>query len=206
VEPINSITTVDEVRNTKRRYARLGFPGSMGCIDCSGVEWTIRPTAPHGVHTGKDGKPVLRMEVLSDDYLRIWRILFGYPGSMNDLSILAHSPLMQKIRNGESPLAIPEVDIGSMTLSSFYFIVDGIYPRHRFYFINSYSKPRSHKEKAFSRQQEGVGKTVERVCCSAQWTFPDFGTLVRTLWEKGYWKHSPLMRYSSQRDDGVQEK
>jgi deoxycytidylate deaminase len=48
-----------------------------------------------------------------------------------------------------------------MTLSWFYYI-DGIYPRHRI-FINSYSKPRSHKENAFSRQQEGVRKNVERV-------------------------------------------
>jgi Plant transposon protein len=78
---------------------------------------------------------------------------------MNDLYIMAHSPLMQKIRNKEWPLAIPEVNIGSMTLSWFYFIVDGIYPRHRI-FINSYSKPWSHNEKAFSRQQEGVINTV----------------------------------------------
>jgi hypothetical protein len=120
------------------------------------------PTALHGVHTGKEGKQVLRMEVLADDYLRIWSISSGYPGSLNDLSIMARSPLMQRIRNGEWPLAIPEVNIGSMTLKGFYFIVDSIYPRHRI-FINSYSKPRSQKEKAFSRQQEGVRKTVERV-------------------------------------------
>jgi hypothetical protein len=92
------------------------------------------PTALHGAHTGKFGKPVLRMKVLCDDYLRIWSISFGYPESMNDLSIMAHSPLMQKIRNGEWPLAIPEVNIGSMTLSWFYFIVDGIYPRHRIFY------------------------------------------------------------------------
>jgi hypothetical protein len=33
------LPTVDEVRSIERRYARLGFPGSLGCIGCSGVEW-----------------------------------------------------------------------------------------------------------------------------------------------------------------------
>jgi hypothetical protein len=141
------------------------------------------PTALHGVHTGKEGKAVLRMEVLADEYLRIWSISFGYPGSLNNLSIMARSPLMQRMRNGEWPLAIPEVNIGSMTLSWFYFIVDGIYPRHRI-FINSYSKPRSQKEKAFSRQQEGVRKTVERVFAALNGRFLILARPFRVCGEK----------------------
>jgi Plant transposon protein len=73
------LPTVDEMRNIERRYERLGFPGSLGCIDCSGVEWKMCPTALHGVHTEEDGNPVLRMEVLSDDYCRIVKFISHTP-------------------------------------------------------------------------------------------------------------------------------
>jgi Plant transposon protein len=131
-----------EIRDIERRYSRLGFPGALGCIDCSSIYWSACPVAYHGRYVGKDGKPALRLEVLCDDYLRIWSCSFGFPASMNDISIMHHSPLFNKIVCGEWPLSRPETTISGFHVSWFYFLVDGIYPSYRI-FVNSYSDPRT---------------------------------------------------------------
>jgi Plant transposon protein len=56
----------------------------------------------------------------------------------------------------------PETMIGTMPLTWYYCLADGIYPRWRI-FIASITNPRTVKEKAFSKQQEAVRKCVERV-------------------------------------------
>jgi Plant transposon protein len=52
--------------------------------------------------------------------------------------------------------------IGTLPLTWYYYLADGIYPRWRI-FIASITNPRTAKEAAFSRQKEAVRKGVERV-------------------------------------------
>jgi Plant transposon protein len=55
------------------------------------------PKALQGIHVGKDGDPVLRMEVVCDLDIWIWSSTFGFPGMMNDQNILELSPLLNNV-------------------------------------------------------------------------------------------------------------
>lgn len=93
-----------ELMELSEYYARLGFPGCIGAVDCSGWEWKNCPVASHGQNKGKDCKPMLRVEVISDDKLMIWHVMFGSPGSKNDISIMSQSELCNDIRGGNGLL------------------------------------------------------------------------------------------------------
>jgi Plant transposon protein len=64
-----------------------------------------------------------------DDFLRIWHVNFGSPGSRNDISIYHQSRLFNDIRAGKWPDVEPEIIIGELSLTWFYTLSDGIYPK-----------------------------------------------------------------------------
>jgi Plant transposon protein len=154
-------TQIDLV-DIERVYAQLGFPGAIGCVDCASWEWYACPVAWQGNHKGKSKKPCNRMEIVCDDYLYIWHVMFGTPGSKNNINILHSSTLFNKIRTGAWPPCRPETVISGMPLTWYYYLTNGIYPRFRF-FVPTFSNPRNLKEKLFGKHQEGARKSVERV-------------------------------------------
>eukprot|EP00171_Calliarthron_tuberculosum_P003935 IDg3935t1 len=64
--------TEQELEKICKEYARLGFPGCVGSLDCASWEWTMCPVAWRRNHVAGKRKPCLRMEAICDDYLRIW--------------------------------------------------------------------------------------------------------------------------------------
>lgn len=102
-----------------------------------------------------------RMEVVCDDFLYIWHVMFGTPGSKNDINIMDQSPLFNAVRNGRWPPIRPETSLNGLALNWYYYLTDGIYPRFRI-FVSSIQDPSTKKEKRFCAQQEGVRKGVER--------------------------------------------
>jgi Plant transposon protein len=153
---------MDELRRIESEYASLGFPGAIGCSDCASREWDACRVAWKGMHIGKSRKACNRIEVVCDDYLYIWHFSFGMPGAKNDINILNSSPFFKKIRNGQWPPCRPSTNVGGLDISWYYFLVDGIYPKFRF-FISNFLNPRNLKEKRFGKQKEGARKSVERV-------------------------------------------
>jgi Plant transposon protein len=111
---------------------------------------------------GMEKKKCVRLEVICDDFLYISRMSFVSPGARNDLNILYSSDHFNRIRMGRWPPTMPETMIGTLPLTWYYYLADGIYPRWRI-FVRSITDPRTVKEEAFSRQQEAVRKGVERV-------------------------------------------
>jgi Plant transposon protein len=102
------------------------------------------------------------MEVICDDTLWIWHVIFGIPSSKNDVNILNLSPLFNSIRVGSFPPAKPKIKLLGLELDWYYYMTDGIYPPYRI-FLRTIREPRTAKEKYFSKCQEGARKAVERV-------------------------------------------
>lgn len=84
--------TEDDLKRIEARFAQVGFPGCMGCVDCAAWDWKNAPKAYQEHKVGKEKVSTLRMELICDLDLWIWHCAFGYPGSMNDFSILDVRP------------------------------------------------------------------------------------------------------------------
>ncbi|CDF36381.1 unnamed protein product [Chondrus crispus] len=151
-----------EIQEIEAAYKTLGFPGCLDCLDCASWEWDKCPVGWQGMYKGKDKKPVCRMEVICDDRLYIWHVMFGSPGSKNDINIMHQSPLFNSIRTGAWPPIRPETEVAGMKLDWYYYFTDGIYPQYRI-LMSSISEPVTKKEKLYSSYQEGTRKAVERV-------------------------------------------
>ncbi|CDF33411.1 unnamed protein product [Chondrus crispus] len=154
--------TQEDLGRIERRFAAVGFPGCIGCLDCAGWDWRNCPKALQGAMIGKDGTPTLRMEVICDLDLWIWSFQFGLPGVLNDLNILEVSEHFSQVLNGRFPPVEPSYSIDGKVFNWFYYLTDGIYPCWKI-FVKSLSTPSSRKEKLYCKLQEGVRKCVERV-------------------------------------------
>jgi Plant transposon protein len=84
------------------------------------------------------------------------------PGEKNDINIMNSSPLFNEIPTGQWPPFRPSTTVQGVELSWYYFLVDGIYPKFRF-FMTTFNNPRNLKEKFYGKHQEGARKSVERV-------------------------------------------
>ena len=51
----------DELKKIEAEYRKIGFSGCIGAVDCAGGFWERCAVGWHGLHTGKEGKPFLRM-------------------------------------------------------------------------------------------------------------------------------------------------
>jgi len=105
---------------------------------------------------------MLRMEVVCDDRLRIWHVMFGCPGSKNDISIMQQSSLFNDKRTEHWPPVKLGALIAGTMIDWFYFLADGIYPRFRI-FAKPHPNPRSKKEKLYTACHSSARKTVERI-------------------------------------------
>jgi Plant transposon protein len=140
-EETTNLPTQSDLVDSERVYAQLGFPCAIWCVQCASWEWDECPVAWQGNHKGKNKKPCNRMDFFCDDYLYIWHVMFGTPGLKNDINSINYSTLFNKIRTGAWPPFRPETVISSMPLTWYYYLVDGIYPRFRF-FVPTFSNPR----------------------------------------------------------------
>ncbi len=115
------------------RHAKLGFPGALGCLDCAGWKLDRGNVSEQRKNIGKSGSPELRLEVVADDRLWIWHLMFGLPGAMNDLNIHDISSLFTKVRAGLWPTVVPHIEIAGRIIDWLYWVVDGIYPEYRIF-------------------------------------------------------------------------
>jgi Plant transposon protein len=119
------------------------------------------PVGWQGQYRGKDRKACIRMEVICDDFLRIWHCMFGAPGSNNDIQIFEQSTHFNLMRSGRWPEIKPVIEIAGQQFDWFYYLCDGIYPRVRY--LMSSSTDKEEKSVMFASHQEGARKSVERV-------------------------------------------
>lgn len=154
--------TTTDLRTIEQQFQAVGFPGCVGCVDCSGMQWEQCPTALQGIMVGKEGKPTLRMEIICDLNLRIWSLFSGLPGHLNDINILELSPFFSDLMTDQYPKDLFEYEIDGEKFDWLYFLGDGIYGGYKF-IMRTIPNPKTQGEKMYVRRQEGVRKCEERL-------------------------------------------
>ncbi|KAJ0588395.1 putative (-)-beta-caryophyllene synthase [Helianthus annuus] len=153
-------TSHDISRIYAAHEARWHFPGMLGSIDCTHIEWKNCPRELRGAYVRGDIKrPTIILEAVASNDLWIWHSYFGVPGSNNDINVLYTSPLFQSVTDGTAPSS-PFYVNGRHYRRGFY-LVDGIYPSWSV-FVKAPSFPAEAKEKAFKKLHESARKYVER--------------------------------------------
>lgn len=97
------LPSAEALHKIESQYKDLGFPGCMGCVDFASWEWDKCSAGWQGQYKGKEKKPVCRMEVVYDDYLNIWHVMFGFPEAKIYINIMHQSPLFNAMRTGKWP-------------------------------------------------------------------------------------------------------
>lgn len=142
------------------------YNGMFGSLDCMHVSWNKCPVAWRGSYKGKEKKPTVVLEAISDYHLYFWHASFGYCGTLNDKTILNLSPFLSSLLDGsfkkreESSGTIPYF-IGDEEFERMYVLVDGIYPGYS-RFVSSMKSPVHNNEKKFAKWQESARKDIER--------------------------------------------
>jgi Plant transposon protein len=122
----------------------------------------MSPVAHQGLNRGRSKYSETRMEAICDESLWIWHVIFGCPGSFNDVNILNCSPLFAEVLAGNFPPSAPSIKMEGFDLKWYYWLVDGIYP-HSSRFVTSFRDPSGPQEHTANPRQEAVRKSVERV-------------------------------------------
>lgn len=86
----NRLPNADEHAAIEEEYARRGFKGCIGALDCCKVWWKNCPAAWKGqYHNPKEGRlSTIVSEAWCDHSLYIWHWFFGMTGTNNDRTIL----------------------------------------------------------------------------------------------------------------------
>ena len=138
--------------------ARWHFPGMLGSIDCTHIEWRNCPRELRGAYVRGDVKrPTIILEAVTSNDLWFWHSYFGVPGSNNDINVLYTSPLFQSVTDGTAPFC--PFFVNGRYYRRDYCLVDGIYPSWSV-FVKALSFPVEDKEKAFKKLQESARKDV----------------------------------------------
>jgi Plant transposon protein len=173
--------TTAELKYLMKRMSLRGFPGAWASIDCSHVTWKNCPTALQGQYRNKSGQCSIVTEVVCDENRRAWSVFVGMPGSLNDINVMDHSPMVQDIMCGMFP---PRIDykIRGTTREIPYLLADGIYPEWPI-FAKTFVHPATEKEKLYSNMQESARKDVERIFGVVQTTWKVLSS-PSSLWDQ----------------------
>lgn len=97
------------------RHSRPGSPCALSSLDFAGWIPHSGAVADQRRNIGKTKAPELRLECAMDDRLWIWHLIFGYPGAMNDLSVLDCFPLFAKVKAGTWQVHKPKAKVKAGT-------------------------------------------------------------------------------------------
>ncbi|KAJ0832132.1 putative protein kinase RLK-Pelle-WAK family [Helianthus annuus] len=153
-------TSHDISRIYAAHEARWHYPGMLGSIDCTHIEWKNCPRELRGAYVRGDTKrPTIILEAVASNDLWIWHSYFSVPGSNNDIIVLHTSPLFQSVTDGTAPSS--PFYVNGRHYRRGFFLVDGIYPSWSV-FVKAPSFPVEPKEIVFKKLQESARKDVER--------------------------------------------
>lgn len=146
-------------------------------VDCIHWIWKNCPVGSLGQCLGKESVPTIVLEAIASQDLWIWHAYFGYPGALNDLSVLERSFVFRELREGRSPDIKYTVNGNQYTLGCY--LADAIYPPYA-NLVKTISNPRTDATKvlftyrftrhftntrykqSFAEAQEAARKDIER--------------------------------------------
>ena len=99
-EYIRAPTDIEEISSIVAEYARRGFPGAIGSIDCTHIPWARVPAEQATRYIGKEGFPTISYEVVCTHSTRVLGITRGHAGALNDIQISGRDPFVAKLRRG----------------------------------------------------------------------------------------------------------
>jgi Plant transposon protein len=161
------LPTEEDLKSINRLHLKKhGANGFFGSLDCMHVYWKNCPMAWQGQYKGKEKKPSIVLEAISDHNMWFWHTSFGYAGTLNDLNILSLSPFIQSLTNGsfsklEKNSGVVPFEIEGEMFDKLYILVDGIYPQYS-RFVKGNKRPVLAMETAFTQWQESARKDIER--------------------------------------------
>jgi len=167
----------DELQTIKETYARLGFPGCVGSMDCTHVPWAMCPVSLTHQCTGKEGYPTLAFQVMVDHSRKIHHVSKVFWGATSDKNITLNDTfpvdlLSRELYKSETFYTF-NCDNGQRTQwSGAYILVDGGY-QHVAVFIDPIHDRFGMKEVLFSEWLESARKDVECTfgVFKARWRF-----------------------------------
>jgi hypothetical protein len=117
------------------------------------------PIGLEGSIQGKEKFASIVLEALFDNNLWCWSSAFGYPGALNDITILERGPLFSAFLQEK----IPEMEftVSGERFTKPIIVTDGIYPELAM-FSKTMSVPTTPEESRYAGKQEAVQKGVER--------------------------------------------
>jgi len=162
------VPTAADIKNICRLHKAVhNVDGMIGSLDCSHTYWKNCPKAWQGSYSGKEKKPSIVLEAISDYHLFFWHASYGYAGTLNDINILKLSPFLDRLIDGSMDEDEKEAGVVPYTINNEEFqkaafiLVDGIYPLWT-RFVRGIKEPCGQKEKVFTGWQEGARKDIER--------------------------------------------
>jgi len=99
-EYFHGMTPMDAKKVEEYHVTVHGVPGMPGSLDCLHFVWGNCPVVHHGQYQGKEGRPTLVVEAMVDHSFYAWHAVFGYCGTLNDITIWDNSLLLQAMCNG----------------------------------------------------------------------------------------------------------
>jgi hypothetical protein len=147
------------IAHTAMLQEKRGFRGALLSIDCTHWPWDKCPKSFQGqFKNGRKDYCSVVMEAGCSPDRRIWHLFCTIPGTCNDINILDSSPLFNEIIKGTSPPF--KYVLNGRSYTSFYYIVDGIYPAWRV-FARPLSQPLNQAQRHYTQEHESDRKDIE---------------------------------------------
>jgi hypothetical protein len=120
----------DKLKEVMDQYARLGFAGAVGSIDCTHIPWGKCPVELFHQCKGKEGYPSLAFEMVVDHKRRFHSCTEAYHGAVPDATIVCDDEYVSSILGGyykDVAYSLYDSDGQFTTFKGGYLISDGGY-------------------------------------------------------------------------------
>ncbi|XP_060858749.1 putative nuclease HARBI1 [Metopolophium dirhodum] len=152
----SNLNELTEIRNGF--YRETGFPGVIGCIDCTHV--AIVPPSnnlnlnenenPEYIYVNRKGYHSINVQLICDSKLRVLNVNALFPGSTHDTHIWNNSsvlPVMQELHRRNH--------------HNFYLLGDSGYPLRQ-WLLTPITNPTTNPEKYYNQKQMSTRSLIER--------------------------------------------
>lgn len=90
--------TESELKDIMATYAKLGFPGAIGSVDCTHIWWSQCPHSMTNLCSGRDDRPTVVFQCVVDHNRYIWNCSKGFVGRFCDQNVSDADPFLEELR------------------------------------------------------------------------------------------------------------
>ncbi|CAI6356645.1 unnamed protein product [Macrosiphum euphorbiae] len=151
-----NLNEITEIRN--EFYRETGFPGVIGCIDCTHVA-IVSPSTnlnlnenqnPEHIYVNRKGYHSINVQLICDSKLRMLNVNARFPGSTHDTYIWNNSLVLPVLK-----------ELYRRNYDNFYLLGDSGYPLRQ-WLLTPISNPTTDAENFFNSKQMSTRRIIER--------------------------------------------